>query len=229
MRYFSVLTIILLLSACKKHSESNTSVTTKLPPTAKNGYHWFPELEEEERLIIEVEKIKDRLTQLIIIDSVEQTLEEIYYRDQIYRDSIQTLSNLKKADITRLYQKINHFDKMNSELAIKLLKKWKWPKTRNMSNEAQEALCLVTVHNNIKELNQLVSENFNRAYDIDSSFSPYMFAVISDRFSLRAGGQYIYGTLDFKPENYSESEITQINTNRSKLGLKNILNKSSRR
>lgn len=224
MRYFTVLIIVLLLNGCKEQAESNISLATQSISTGKDEYQWFPKLAEG-HLLIEVEKIKDRLIQLIILDSVELALEKIYYRDQIYRDSIQTVPNLKKADITRLYQKINHFDKMNSELAIKLLKKWKWPKTSHMSNEAQEALCLVTVHNNIKELNQLVSENFRRAYHIDSSFSPYMFAVISDRLSLRAGGQYIYGTLTLKPENYSESEINQINTNRSKLGLKDLLNR----
>ena len=114
---------------------------------------------------------------------------------------------------------MSHFDKMNSELAIKLIRISKWPKTRQMSTEAQEALCLVTIHNNIKELNQLVSENFGSAYHVDSSFSSFMFAAITDRLSIRSGGKYIYGTLRFNVENYTEKEMNQINTSRSKLGL----------
>ena len=61
-----------------------------------------------------------------------------------------------------------------------------------MSTEAQEALCLVTIYNNIKELNQLVSENFDSAYRIDSLFSPFMFAAITDRLTIRSGGKYLW-------------------------------------
>ncbi|WP_296622329.1 hypothetical protein [Marivirga sp.] len=183
---------------------------------------WFPKKSQKQLILIEVSKIKDEIHRLINLDSIDLTLEEIYFQDQIYRDSINTVANLDKPDIKRLYQKMELFDKMNSEIAIKLLRKSSWPKTKRMSKEAQEALCLVAIHNNTKELNQLVSAYLDRAYYIDSSFSAFMFAAVSDRLSLRAGGDYIYGTLRFKKEKYNRTEIAQINKNRSILGLDNL-------
>lgn len=221
MRYFTILTIILLFTNCREQSDNSQSGITHAPPSSIN-LDWFPKKSQKQLILVEVSKIKDEIHRLLNLDSIELTLEEIYFQDQIYRDSINTVANLDKPDTKRLYQKMELFDKMNSEIAIELLRKSSWPKTKCMSTEAQEALCLVAIHNNTKELNQLVSAYLDRAYYIDSSFSAFMFAAVSDRLSLRAGGDYIYGTLRFKKEKYNRTEIAQINKNRSKLGLDNL-------
>lgn len=222
MRYPAVLVIFSLFMSCTERPQSCQTVASKMPSSANSKSVWFPKPSEEQLLINEVGKIKDDILQLIVLDSVEQSLEEIYFRDQIYRDSLQTVPDLDEVDIKRLRRKMINFDEMNSELAINLIGRSKWPNTRHMSKEAQDALCLVTIHSNSEELNQLVSENIDRAFYKDSSFSAIMFAAVSDRLSLRNGGNYIYGTLTFKVENFSEKEINQINRNRSKLGLKEI-------
>ncbi len=225
IRCFTILTIILLFTNCREQSDSSQSGMTHVPlsnTSSSIDLDWFPKKSQKQLILIEVSKIKDEIHRLINLDSIDLTLEEIYFQDQIYRDSINTVANLDKPDIKRLYQKMELFDKMNSEIAIKLLRKSSWPKTKRMSKEAQEALCLVAIHNNTKELNQLVSAYLDRAYYIDSSFSAFMFAAVSDRLSLRAGGDYIYGTLRFKKEKYNRTEIAQINKNRSILGLDNL-------
>lgn len=219
MWYFNALFLILLISSCREQVDSKQSTPAQNQTTANNTLEWFPKLSEEQLLLLEVEKVKGKINQLIESDSLEKALEAIHYRDQIYRDSIHMTSNLEKSDRSRLSKKMTRFDQMNSELSIKILRKSNWPKTKHMSTKAQEALCLVAIHNNLAELNQLVSENIDRAYHLDSSFSNFMYAAVSDRLSLRAGGDYVYGTLRFKKENFSDQEILQINKNRSKLGL----------
>ena len=183
MRYFNALILILFISGCREQVDSKQSTLAQKKTNANNTLEWFPKLSEEQLLLLEVEKVEGRINQLIESDSLEKALEVIHYRDQIYRDSIHMTSNLEKSDRSRLSKKMNRFDQMNSELSIKILRKSNWPNTKHMSTEAQNALCLVTIHNNLAELNLLVSENINRAYHLDSSFSNFMYAAVSDRLS----------------------------------------------
>lgn len=225
MRYLIILSIISLFTSCRDQSDSSQSEMTQAPTStyaSSINLDWFPKKNKKQLLEIEVSKIKDEINRILSLDLIELALEEIYFQDQIYRDSINTVSNLNKTDKDRLYQKMSLFDEMNSEIAIKYLRSSSWPKTKDMSKEAQEALCLVAIHNNIEELNQLVSASFDRAFYKDSSFSSLMFAAVSDRLSLRSGGNYIFGTLGFKKDKYSQTEINQVNKNRIKLGLKKL-------
>lgn len=222
MRHFIILAVISLFTSCSEQSDcSQSEMTQPLPSTNVPSLNldWFPRKTKKQLLEIEAAKIRREINQILNLDSIELALEEIYFYDQIYRDSINTVSNLDKSDKHRLYQKMDVFDEMNSELAIKFLRGSSWPKTKDMSKDAQEALCLVTIHNDKEELNQLISENLDRSFYKDSSFSAFMFAAVSDKLSLRNGGNYIYGTLRFNKDKYSQTEINQINNNRIKLGL----------
>ena len=99
MRYFTIFIIILLVSSCKKQLESSQSVVAQMTSIANYESDWFPKLNEEQLLIIEVEKHKYAIIQLLVLESVEQALEEIYYRDQIYCDSINNVPDLDKTDM----------------------------------------------------------------------------------------------------------------------------------
>lgn len=212
-----LLILIILISSCNNPKNASNDVK----PNNSAGTFSNSLLKPEHILQREVKQIEKNIIKILTTnnsDSVQQALEEIYYWDQVFRDSTQKGFNL----VNQSKQKYFLIEKMNENIVLNFLKESGWPKTKNMTKKAQDAFCLVVIHSHDKELNIISSSLLDEAFYVDSSMNNELFAGTYDKIQLSFGRNYKFGTLRFKKEEHHDTTIIRINKNRRAIGLSDI-------
>lgn len=211
--------LIIITLICSCNNSKNASNDVKPNTSAGSFSHLL--LKPEHIIQREVKHIEKNIIKAFSnnnSDSVQQALEEIYYWDQVFRDSTQKGFNL----VSQSKQKFSLIEKMNENIVLNFLKESGWPKTKNMTKKAQDAFCLVVIHSYDKELKIISSSLLDEAFYMDSSMNNELYAGTYDNIQVSFGRNYKFGTLRFKKEEHHDTTISRINKNRRAIGLSDL-------
>lgn len=156
------------------------------------------------------------------MESLQEQLESIFYRDQEPRLIIQDLHPIKdKEEYNRLWKQIRIDDKNNQDFIDKHFENRGWLGEDEIGYEASTAQFLVLQHGPLEF--QLKWKSLFKQAVIQGKARKDYFALFIDRILLRQGEKQIFGTQWIKRKNYTELlnsiYLEEINQNRKKIGL----------
>jgi hypothetical protein len=224
---YAILTIILLISCCKKNKSKDE---TRLPPAnLRKSYNQSFFLQK--RTNFNYDSLITCLNQenLSSHSCLESLLKNVYLRDQKFRDSLQ--ANISKRDKNKIIffrKKITLNDEINKEIVKYIIVNKGYPDTRKMDSKAHDAIWYTLYHSTD---NEFLTKNLGylKAALNDSIISAQYYASLIDKIYVRCGKKQIYGTypsFDQSGKKIIRPELSQsidsINYQRELIGLDKI-------
>jgi hypothetical protein len=162
-QFLFLITIVILLSCIKK--EKRITLNTK-------PYHQiqpdpvFGKFTNENELDYYCEDLEVYISSINYDDykNIELVLQEIYLRDQLYRDSLHARENITEEK--RLYYRkmFSLYDQINREIVKDIFKNAGWPDTRKMNEDAQNAIRYTIHHSRDNTFNETAKTYTEQAF-----------------------------------------------------------------